>query len=816
MDDPNRAQARANREEDGPGLADGPVSAVEHRAALRGMRGLEQRYRWILNQVSDAVVVVDGSARIGYMNAAAEALTGWRFADVRSQPVDEIIALAEPARDVDVGRLTWSQWSKQAVSRRPMLLRDRKGDAIPVALSVAFSPASDPEPLGETILTLQDRTESARTEAALHASEDRFRILFEDMDEGVVINQAVIDEHGDTIDYVIIAANPAFERHSPYRIKDVLGTRATDVYGLTTDFIRDWWRKHSPLQHAAHTEFQHGPSGRWFHVVASPIGEGGRFATFFTDITQRKTAELGLRQSEQRFRAIFDQTFQFIGLLDTKGVLLQANSSALQLAGVSESDVVGKAFWETPWWAHSKQLQEQLRTAVAAAASGEFVRMEVTHPGPDGSMRAVDFSLKPVRDDAGVVSLLIPEGRDITERKQAEEALLKVEVEHRELEARVAHAQKLEAIGRLAAGVAHDFNNLLTVIASCSDLLLETGNVVPDDREMVEEIRAAGKRASRLTNQLLAFSRKTVLKVHLVDLGRLVLDVKLMLERVLGEDVVFEARLQEALWLTELDAGQFEQVIVNLAVNARDAMPRGGKLTIEVHNAVVEPGDRYAAFGVPEGRYVHMSVADTGIGMAPDVRKHAFDPFFTTKEVGRGTGLGLAMVHAVVQQSGGQICVDSELDRGTTFHIFFPVADRKPGERSQVIHKSLRGETRGSETLLLVEDDDAVRAVAVAALRSRGYRVLEARDGREALELFQQHRDAIALLVTDVVMLGMSGRELVEVVQELKPSVRVLYASGYPDDAMVRHGVLRGEVAFLQKPFTGALLAQHVRSVLDA
>jgi len=389
--------------------------------------------------------------------------------------------------------------------------------------------------------------------------------------------------------------------------------------------------------------------------------------------------------------------------------------------------------------------------------------------------------------------------RDVTELKRLEEQLRQ--------------AQKMEAVGRLAGGVAHDFNNLLTAILGSTELLLGGLPGANPLREDAEEIRRAAERAAALTRQLLAYSRRQVLKPEPLNLNTVVAEMDRLLRRLIGEDVVLVTALAPDLGTVRADPGQIEQVIVNLALNARDAMPQGGRLSVATTNIELDPAYVGDHAGAKAGPFVLLTVTDTGTGMDPETTAHLFEPFFTTKEVGKGTGLGLATVYGIVKQSGGYITVYSEPGQGTSFKIYLPrVPEASPVPKGPT---APRESTRGTETILVVEDEPAVRSLSRRALEGSGYTVLAAATGADALELAERHDGPIDLLVTDVVMPGMSGRELAEQLAPRRPGLRVLYMSGYPGDAVVQRGGLAAGVAFLQKPFTPDGLARQVRAVLD-
>jgi two-component system, cell cycle sensor histidine kinase and response regulator CckA len=429
------------------------------------------------------------------------------------------------------------------------------------------------------------------------------------------------------------------------------------------------------------------------------------------------------------------------------------------------------------------------------------VQVELINYRKDGSEYWVELNIVPVADTQGHFTHMISVQREVTERRQLEEQLRQ--------------SQKMDAVGQLAGGVAHDFNNILVVITGYSELLLERHLEANHPwRREIEQIQKAGERAAALTRQLLAFSRKQIFQLEVHNLNEIVTDIETMLRRLIGEDIGLTTVLDPALATVKADRGQIEQVLLNLVVNARDAMPQGGKLTIETANAELDQAYALRHLDVKPGAYVMLAVSDTGIGMSAETQVRIFEPFFTTKEPGKGTGLGLATVYGIVKQSGGTLWVYSEPGHGTTFKIYLPqLRESIPLAEPD---KGRPAAPQGAETILLVEDEAMVRELICTVLTKQGYTVLEASDGSAALRLNERHPDAIHLLLTDVVMPHMSGRELAEFLGPLRPQMKILYMSGYTDDAIIRHGVLEPGVDLLQKPFTPVNLARKVREMLDS
>jgi len=591
-------------------------------------------------------------------------------------------------------------------------------------------------------------------------------------------------------------------------VERVVGVAAEWHYGKTRedilgdDYDRDVWEQHlqglkarQPFRDFTYFRIGEGIKPKWLSASGKPVFDAdGNFLGYRgsgRDITERKQAEEVLRESRDQLRLVTDSLPINITRIDSEQRYRFANKCSGDWYACSSDDVIGK---------HVKEVMgseyEKFRANVELALSGEAVTYELAASYPDGVTRDVRVTYVP---DMGTD--LRPQGffsfvEDITESKLVEEQL------HQ--------SQKMEAVGQLTAGVAHDFNNMLGVICGNAELLQDE---LGEDNPRLATMFRATKRGADLTQRLLAFSRKQVLNPEIINTNNLISDITGLLRRTLEEHIEIETVTAAGLWNCEVDPSQLENALVNLAINARDAMPDGGKLTIETANARLD--DEYAAAQaeVTPGQYIMLAVTDTGTGMPPEVREHVFEPFFTTKAVGTGSGLGLSMVYGFVKQSGGQVMVYSEPGEGTTVKIYLPRSTGTVAAQRKLVTDEVPAAQ--GETVLVVEDDPEVRALATAMLSSLGYQVLEAAAGAAALKQLESAAE-VDLLLTDVMLPGgMNGRVLATEVVRRNPEIKVLYMSGYTENAIAHHGRLDADAELLQKPFRRIDLARAIRKILD-
>jgi two-component system cell cycle sensor histidine kinase/response regulator CckA len=638
------------------------------------------------------------------------------------------------------------------------------------------------------------RDDHRRALQALQASERRYRLLFERNLAGVyriTLDGRILDLNEAGARMFGYASPEEAKEHplweissSPQELQDLI-LRVFQMKTLTNVEVKLRKRDGRPvwvLFNASLIESEHGPA---------PTIEGT-----LIDITDRKDAEEALRRNEKRFRELIENSSDAISLIDERGRVLFSSHAVSPILGYDVEERLGRDVFEL-------MHPEDMATTKSAFQKlldrpDQTVNIQVRYRHKDGSWRWLEALGKNLLQEPSVRALVV-NYRDITERKSLQEQFYQ--------------SQKMEAVGRLAGGVAHDFNNLLTAIIGYSDIALEQLPLQSETRHAIQEIKKSGERAALLTRQLLAFSRQQVLSPQLLDLNQVVLEVSHLLRRLIGEDIELVTVPRLPLGRVKADPTQLEQVLMNLAVNARDAMPQGGRLTIEVSNTQVEDNLLSETVKVRPGPYILLTVSDTGCGMDAETRARAFDPFFTTKEKGKGTGLGLATVYGIVKQSGGYIWVYSEAGQGTTFKIYLPQVDAVPEPARPP--EALSTPRHGTETVLLVEDNPSVRQLTTKLLKAKGYRVLEANNGNEALHLAEQHSGMVDLLLTDLVMPHLNGRELAKQLTSRHPEIRVLFMSGYsgapPGDATS----LDPYTAFIQKPFNADQLARRVREVLD-
>lgn len=639
----------------------------------------------------------------------------------------------------------------------------------------------------------RDITERKRSERRLKQSEEWLSAIFEASRDGIIVEE---NEH-------IVYANKAYAHLFGYdRSEEMLGKHVSLVQEHEPDErMLGYGRKR--LRGEATPSTYEFVGRRKDATTVDLEASVSTFAidgtiyiiTVARDITERRAAEAALRESEARYREIFERDLAGNYISTPDGKLLACNHAFARIIGFgSVEEALGC------------NLAPLYPDAKAREAFLDLVRREKKIEHHEAELHRRDKTSVHIVENA--IGTFNPQG-ELVELQ----GYLFDNTAHKKLEEQLHQSQKMDAVGQLAGGVAHDFNNILTAINGYSDLILMRLAEGDALRPKVLEIKKAGERAASLTRQLLAFSRKQMLQPISLNLNTAVTEMHKMLERLIGENIDLATTSEPKLWPVKADPGQIEQVLLNLAVNARDAMPHGGRLLIETSNVELDEEYARSSAALLPGRYVLLAVSDTGCGMDHQTRARIFEPFFTTKEQGKGTGLGLSTVYGIVKQSGGHTAVYSEPGAGTTFKVYLPQAEE--AAQSRVPGAPPAELLRGSETVLLVEDEEMVRVMTRESLQISGYTVLEAADGNEALRIYEQHKGQIDLTLTDVVMPQMGGRELVERLRPLCPQMRVLYMSGYTDNAIVHHGVLEAGTAFLQKPFTPVSLTRKIREVLD-
>lgn len=781
-------------------------SAIEQREFAETARTIRARTAELserLNAVIDAspvaIIEIDLDHRVTVWNEVAEEIFGWSSDEV----VGTVLPIVPEHRIEEFEEIVGRAIAGEQINNYETERRRRDGTIFPYQISIA--PHRDAEGNVVGIIGIgTDLSSGKLAEEELIRSRELYRVVVENSHDMI----AVLDPMGR-----FVFASPSYEQALGYGPEELVDVSPISlVHPSDVQRASDALRQAVTSQGTAVTELRmRHKRGSWVFVegtTTSVLDENGRLNSIlmsFRDISERRVAEEELREAEARYRLLVEQLplITYINVPDESRRWVYLSPQLEEILGYKPAD------WTSEYnnFVNALHPDDRERVITERAASSGKGRIAI-----DYRLISKDGRTVWVRDEAVVV-------RDLSGKPLYVQGYLldisgehEAEAERRRLEAELLHSQKMEAIGRLAGGIAHDFNNLLTAITGYSELIVSELDPASSLARDAEEIKRAAEQAAAMTQQLLAFSRRQVLQPALLNPNEVIEHMEKMLQRLIGENVELVTELAPEIATIRSDRGQLEQVIMNLVVNARDSMPNGGKITIETDDVSIDETEA-ARLNVSAGDFVKTTISDIGSGMDEETMSHIFEPFFTTKEQGEGTGLGLATVHGIVEQSSGAIQVSSEIGKGSAFDVLLPVAkESEEAEREE----APSGETRGSETLLLVEDEEMVRQLVARVLRDLGYEVFETSSGDEALSFVDTLDRSIDLLVTDVVMPGMSGSELAKKLVVKRPHTRVLFMSGYTDEAILHHGVLDGEAEFIGKPFTPQELAHKVRSVLEA
>lgn len=734
---------------------------VELKQQSQALLHSESRFQTMIEHNVDGIVIVDEAGIVRFVNPAAEALFDRPADELLDQPFDFPVAVDKTVRL----NLTTGTGEPAVVEMR--------------ATEIAWE--------GEIayLASLRDITQRVQAEEALRKSEKEYRNL---------VDNALVGVYKTNLNGDVLYANEALAQIFEFETQqEFIAAGVTTRYANSEDRIA-FIEKLKQTGRIESVELDLiTRTGIPRQVLLSAVLEGEVIEGIIVDITERKRAEDALRENEEKYRTLFENAPIGLGVADFEGNLLTFNKAMLEPGGYAPEDITN--------------LGNVARLYCDPAERGEVLEIIQNH----GAVRQYETQFK--RKDGtcyDAILSLIPTTMD---GKPCFQAMVQDITERKQLEEQYYQAQKMEAIGQLTGGVAHDFNNLLTAINGFAELLQM--RLPPDDplQEMVDKILGSGQRAADLVSQLLAFSRKQLVEPQMLNLNEVVANIDKMLQRIIGENIQIQTHLASNAWLVKIDPTQIEQIILNLAVNARDAMPEGGRLTIETANVILDENYVASHLEAQPGEHVLLAVSDTGVGMSREMQSRIFEPFFTTKSEGHGTGLGLATVYGIVKQNGGNIWVYSEEGQGTTFKIYLPRA-KEPVRPRYRLDSEIEVAT-GTETILLVEDDATVRELARRVLQMQGYTLLEAQDAQEALHLSTRYTGPLHLLVTDVIMPGISGKVLADQLRQTYPEIKILFMSGYTNNAIAHHGVLDSDVVFLQKPFGPVALARKVRQVLD-
>jgi PAS domain S-box-containing protein len=782
-------------------------------------------YREILDSAIDtAVIGIDARGHIITWSAGAQHITGWSAEEILGQPLATIFtpedrAAGRPTLELrradETGRASDTRWHQRKDGSRFFA----HGSINPIL-----------GPAGGYVKSFRDATQQHLTEVALKESEDRYASLFNSIDAGFCIVQIEFDAQRQPVDYRFLEVNPAFAINT-----GISAAVGKTIRELAPDIEQSWIDIYARVAATGESirfeEHAEALGDRWYEAYAFRTGDPtlSRVAILFTDISNRRKVEaelrkaqmhlqhlnetleqrvaersLELQESEIRFRAYFNASPEYLYLLrlnsNDRLVFEDVNPAGAELYGLHRGDIIGR----TPQEIEDSETAESIASnARKALASGKTISYETSRSFGNRPRVAINTIVAPVETAEGRYGLVLVCGRDLTEQRQVEEALRQ--------------SQKMEAIGQLTGGIAHDFNNLLAAVMGSLELMqgkIKQGRLNELDRYVIAA-QAASKRAAALTHRLLAFSRRQTLNPTLTDVTRLIKSMEELIRRTIGPALELEVAETESLWRTSIDQNQLENALLNLCINARDAMPNGGRVTIETDNCAFNEREAIERDMQP-GQYISLSVTDTGVGMAPDILSRAFEPFFTTKPLGSGTGLGLSMIYGFVRQSGGQVRLYSEVGRGTTVAIYLPrfIGEADSPSDEETLADAPRA--KPGETVLVVDDEDLVRDLVVEVLGELGYAALQAADGAAGLKLLKSNT-RIDLLITDVGLPGgMNGRQLADAARALRTNLKVLFITGYAENAVINHGHLEHGMQIMTKPFQMDALGIKIRAMLEA
>jgi two-component system cell cycle sensor histidine kinase/response regulator CckA len=785
-------------------------------------RRLRQSERWLaitLKSIGDALIATDTEGNIGFANPSAEGLTGWSQAEMLGRDLGSVFRIIDDQTRLPLENLFVRVLREGVVvgTSNYTLLIAKDGTETPISYNAAPI-RDDSGNITGAVLVFKDVSERLQAQKAIQSRNRELALLNQiiaasatSLEPGPVLD-TVCRELVDALEVPYVAAALLNEEKTSARIiaEHQLGDRPSGLnktlfvpggpafqhlLDSKTPFLDDSDAGHLVVPLVVENELAGSLSlegGPTRHFSADEVDQVSRVA----NQVARALVRVRLNAERQRLGAAIEQTAEGVIITDATGIIIYVNPAFEEMTGYTRAQALGQKSTLLNSEEQDPAVYQDMWTTMGA---GEVWHGRLIRKRADGSLFTVDTTVTPVRDERGDIVNYVSLQRDVTQELQREE-------QYRQ-------AQKMQAIGQLTAGIAHDFNNMLTAINGFAELLQMQLSTNDPLYEIAGKILEPGWRAARIVSQLLAFSRKQVIRPQTVGLNDLITKTGKMLQPLIGENIRFETNFASDLWTVRTDPAQFEQVILNLAVNARDAMPDGGTFTIETANIVLEPGDIAQNLETQPGEYVLITISDTGVGMSDEVKSHIFEPFFTTKEVGEGSGLGLATVHGIVKQNGGDIRVDSEEGQGTVFEVYWPRA-RGTSPRPDRPHDKTSMPT-GGETILLVEDDEYLCDLVTALLKGQGYTLMQAKDAEEALTLAASYTDPIHMLLTDVVMPDMNGKDLSNQLGQVRPDMKVLFMSGYGEDVIARHGILDEGIAFLEKPFSPMALACKVREVLD-